>query len=229
MTPRVDVIIPTFGRADRLFTVAENIHEATDSLHLVTFVVETDDAESVDAAGKLEADDPHVRLVINSRSHNYAGAINTAIRTSTAPYWFAGADDLRFYPEWFEAAVAHMDGWVMVVGTNDYLNPFVLDGLHATHYLVDRTYTDTWGGTIDQGPGVAMFEGYDHQFTDTEFVGVAKARCRFRPCLESPVEHVHFAVGKAVYDATYEWGQKAVEADRSVYRQRKQAWDNLVV
>ncbi len=229
MTPQVDIIIPTFGRADRLRAVADNIHEATPVDHVVTFVAETDDAASVDTVEALETVDDQVRLVVNSRAHNYAGAVNCAIASSSAPFWFGGADDLRFYPNWFEAASALMDGWVMVVGTNDYLNPYVLDGLHATHYLVDRRYTDTWGGTIDQGPGIALFEGYDHQYTDTEFIGVAKARCRFRPCLESPVEHLHFATGKGAWDSTYEWGQKLVEQDRGFYQQRKQAWDNLVL
>ena len=43
MTPQVDVIIPTFGRADRLQAVVDNIHETTIADHVVSLVVETDD------------------------------------------------------------------------------------------------------------------------------------------------------------------------------------------
>jgi hypothetical protein len=84
---------------------------------------------------------------------------------------FAGADDLNFQPGWDTAALALMDGWVQVVGTNDLLNPYVTAGLHATHYLVDRRYLDDVGGVVDQGPGSFLFDGYDHQYTDTEFIG----------------------------------------------------------
>ena len=72
---------------------------------------------------------------------------------------FAGADDLNFHPGWDTAALAVMDGWVQVVGTNDLLNPYVTAGLHATHYLVDRRYLDDVGGVVDQGPARSCSTG----------------------------------------------------------------------
>lgn len=228
MTPLVDIIVPTWRRHDRLAQVAADAHAGTPQPHVVTFVVEPDDTPSWQVASDLAAHDPQVRAVLNRRAASYAGAANTAVASSDAPWWFAGADDLRFHPGWLDAALAVADDQFMVIGTNDLLNPYVRSGLHATHYLVDRRYTDTMGGTLDQGPGVAFWEGYHHQWTDTEFIGVAKARVRFRPCLESIVEHRHFTVGKSKRDETYDRAYAELAADRERYRERKQAWDNLV-
>src|SRR5690606_14218191 len=127
-------------------------------------------------------------------------------------------DDLHFHPGWDTAALAHMDGWIKVVGTNDLLNPYVRDGLHATHYLIARDYLDNIGGCVDEGPGSFLHEGYDHQYTDTEFIGTAKARARFRPCLESVVEHLHAYSGKGeAPDATTEKASARVVQDSDLY------------
>ncbi len=95
------------------------------------------------------------------------------------------------------AALAQMRDPVQVVGTNDLLNTDVLQGTHATHYLIDRRYIDQAGGVPGAPPGIVLFEGYGHNFTDTEFIAVARARGVFAPCLASVVEHVHFFAGKA--------------------------------
>lgn len=226
-SPFVDIIVPTFGRADRLEHVVADAHDGTDLPHIVSLVVEEHDTESVTAAQALQDNDPAVRCVINERAQNYAGAINTAVATSETPYWFAGADDLHFHPGWFTAAAALIDDRFWVIGTNDLLNAYVLDGLHATHYLVDRRYTDLLGGTIDDGPGIAMHEGYHHQFTDTDFIATAKARVRFRPCLDSVVEHMHFLVGKSPKDDTYRRAYDQLSADERLYDARKHLWTDL--
>lgn len=223
--PLVDVIIPTFGRADRLSRVVEDVQASVaPGVAIVTLVVEADDEASIQAAKATDA-----RVVVNDRSHNYTGAMNTAVLTSGTPLWFAGADDLHFHPGWLEECCQHIDGWVAVVGTNDLLNPYTRAGLHATHYLVVAEYVRQCGGTLTEGPGIAYFEGTFHDYSDTEFVGVAKARCRFRPCLEAVVEHMHWLAGKAEHDATYEKNEASVAADRAVYLQRKRAWDDLVL
>lgn len=230
-TPTIDVMVPSLWRPERLPGVAANIHEATASDHVVTFIAEHDDEPTIAAAKQLEDTDPGVRLVVNDRSRNYAGAINTAVATSQAEWWFAGADDLRFYHDWDAVALAEValgdDGHPTqpVIGTNDLFNPYVRQGEHATHYLVHRSYIEALGGTPDQGPGVALNEGYDHQYTDTEFIGVAAARGMFRPCLGSVVEHLHFGRGMAPMDDTYRWGQKHVKADEAMFNRRRQLWE----
>jgi hypothetical protein len=222
----VDVIIPTYGRAGRLRQVVHNIVDTTPPPLTVTLVIESEDLESLRVATSIG---PPVRTVVNQRTANYAGAINTAVETSEADFWFAGADDLNFHHGWLKHCLAVADDRFWVIGTNDLLNPFVRDGLHATHYLVDRRYTDQIGGVIDGPPGVALFEGYDHQYVDTEFVGAAKARVRFRPCLEAIVEHMHVSVGKNEPDATDERAHRRENEDRAFYMERRRLWTESVL
>jgi glycosyltransferase involved in cell wall biosynthesis len=217
----IDILIPTYGRAERLPKVVANIQANTTVAHRVVFITEPEQP--------LELDLPGVDVFTNERTANYAGAINTVLQYLPHPYWFAGADDLDFRPGWDKAALDCMDDQTMVVGTNDLHNPFVLDGYHATHYLTDRRYVETYGGTLTEGPGVAFFEGYDHNYTDTEYIGVAKARARFKPCLTSVVEHMHHEFGQSQKDATYERGIRHRAEDEALYRERKKQWDSLVV
>ena len=123
----IAVIIPTYGRADRLARVAANIAENTETAHRVVFAVEVDDTASIDVAAELDVD-----VVVNERKANYSGAITTAYLATPAEHVFAGADDLNFHPGWDIPALALMDDWTMVVGTNDLLNPYVTAGLHAS-------------------------------------------------------------------------------------------------
>ena len=218
----IAVLVPTFGRADRLARVAANIAENTETEHRVVFAVEAEDVASIAAAAELDVD-----VVVNEGRPNYSGAITTAYRETPAEYVFAGADDLNFQPGWDTAALALMDGWVQVVGTNDLLNPYVTAGLHATHYLVDRRYLDDVGGVVDQGPGSFLFDGYDHQYTDTEFIATAKMRSRFRPCLESVVEHINAWSPKGTVDATAHKTQVTAAADSALYDSRRDLWCSI--
>ena len=52
----IAVIIPTYGRADRLARVAANIAENTETDHRVVFAVEADDTASIDVAAGLDVD-----------------------------------------------------------------------------------------------------------------------------------------------------------------------------
>ena len=213
----VDIIVPSYGRAGRLRQVAANILETTPPPVTVTFVVEADDLDSLRVATQIG--EP-VRTVVNRRTANYAGAINTAVESSQADFWFAGADDLKFHHGWLKHCLAVADDQFQVIGTNDLLNPFVAQGLHATHYLVDRRYSDEHGG---------LPEEFDHQYTDTFYIGWAKARVRFRPCLDAVVEHMHVSVGKNQPDATDERAHRRENEDRALYMARRQEWLDLVV
>jgi hypothetical protein len=114
-----------------------------------------------------------------------------------------------------------------VVGTNDLLNPYVLAGSHSTHSLVARWYLDEHGGVVDMGPGSFLPESYDHNFTDTEFIGTAKMRARFRPCLEAVVEHLHVLTGKSPADATHERSVRGFADDSALYDARRDLWFGL--
>lgn len=218
----IDVIIPTLGRPQRLAEIVRNINAATVSDHRVVFVIEEHDTASAEAVEALG-----LEPVYNEQTENYAGAVNTAYGVSEAEYLFAAADDLVFHDGWDEHCLSHMDGWIKVVGTNDLLNPYVLNGSHATHYLVDRWYLDEVGGVVDSGPGSFLAECYDHNFTDTEFIGTAKMRARFHPCLEAIVEHLHPLAGKSEFDDTYQRSVRGFDDDEALYDLRRDLWFGL--
>lgn len=222
MKYEIDIIVPTYGRPDRIERVRENIHQSTYWPHRITFVAEPHDTDTIAALERS-----HERFILNERTPNYAGAINTAVLATDSPLVFLGADDLNFHESWDLAATRVLEPQFPVIGTNDLGNPYVLAGTHSTHSLVDVSYVYEVGGTLTDGPGVCLPECYAHDWTDTEFIGVAKARVRFRPCLESVVEHLHWVFGKSERDATYDKNARAQAEGEALYVQRKQAWDNL--
>jgi hypothetical protein len=200
----------------------------------VVFIVEDGDHPSVEEAARL-ARPGRTGWCVNKRTRNYAGAVNTAYQLmcahpeDTSEYVFTGADDLRFHPGWAEhcLAAAEQHPGARVIGTNDLFNPYVLQQTHATHYLVDRRYLDSEHGGV---PGVppaehlVLFEGYDHNFTDTEFIDAAKGRGVFVPCMDAVVEHMHVMAGKAQWDATYYKGHAHMQDDYSAFKSREPLW-----
>lgn len=206
----VAILLPTYGRKDRLADVVENAVVSSDRL-TVYLLMEPDEADDYP---------PAVTMTRPEGFGNYAVAINYGYRETTEPYLFAAADDLNFHPGWLEAAMAKMVDEIQVVGTNDLGNVEVLAGEHSTHYLVDRRYLDDIGGCYDLGPGSFMPEVYDHNWTDREFVATATKRGVWTPCLESKVEHMHYLFQKASFDQTYARSFANENEDRDIYRQR---------
>lgn len=224
----IDVLIPSYGRPERAKAVAENVLDNSSHVLWVTFIIEPDQHEQYLRA-LWDVSSARVRVIPNVGPKNYAGAINTAAFGNDAPYIFCGADDLNFQAGWDTECLWTMDAlWnIKVVGTNDLLNTYVLQGWHATHYLIDMSYIRSPGGVVDGIPGQVLHEGYDHNYTDTEFIGTAKARAVFAPCLDSIVEHKHFTVGKAPKDATYDKGYLKIDQDSGLYNARRHLWQNL--
>lgn len=215
----VDIYIPTYGRADKLAGVLDNIDKNTSTPHRVVLIIEEDDTHSLEKAKSLGV------FVINKRTKTYAGAINSAWEELQSDYFFCGADDLDFKAGWLEEAVKCLDNTHRVVGTQDLHNPEVIAGEHATHYLIDGNYIKENTGTIDQSYPV-LYE-YDHNWTDREFIGTAKFRGEFKMCNESVVEHLHFIYGLSKMDATYEKTRKHVNDDQRLYEERRGMWNRL--
>jgi glycosyltransferase involved in cell wall biosynthesis len=213
----IDIIIPTLGRPHALAAIVDNIHTATRTAHRVTFVVESHDPDTISAIETLDA-----VCVINARTKNYAGALNTGWLQSDADWLFTGADDLIWHEAWDVRGAS--DGRFTVLGTNDLLNTAVLAGRHSTHSLVSRAYLESEGGVADEGPGSFYPECYDHNYCDTEFIATAKMRARFRPCLDSVVEHLHVSTGKVEADATYLRSIANYDADARMYEMRMSLW-----
>ena len=218
----IDIIIPTIGRPHRLAAIVANIHAATDTDHRIIFAVERHDTASQDAIEPLDAD-----VVLNTRTANYAGALNTAYEQSDNTWIFTGADDLVWSEGWDSICLSKTDNWFRVVGTNDLLNTHVLAGWHSTHSLVAREYLDMVGGVVDDGAGSFYPECYDHNYCDTEFVNTAKMRGRWRPCLAAIVEHEHVTTGKVEADATYLRSIRHYDDDARLYEMRMSLWAGI--
>ena len=211
----VAVIVPTLWRPHRVAPLVANV-EATASDAVVYFVAEPTDPETI----RVVEEHPTARLVVNDRTANYAGAVNAAIEATSEPLLFVGADDLVFHDGWLEPLLELADRFG-VVGTNDLGNPEVAAGEHATHFLVRRDYAVT--GCVD-APGQLFHEGYSHNWCDREAIGTAKHRSEFAPCLQSVVEHIHPAWGKAPIDETYSKGVRTEPVDADLYRSRQHLW-----
>lgn len=217
----IDIIIPTYGRPHRVAEMKADVFAATTLEYRLVFVVEADDLATDEACQEARVD-----YFVNEGVRSYSGAVNTAYRHTSGEHLFAGADDLHFHPGWDLAALrcAAENPWAQVIGTDDLLNPYVKQGVHATHYLVRRSYLDEVGGIVDEGPGSFLHEGYGHNYTDTEFIGTAKARCVFRPCFESIVAHLHESAGLSPRDATHDKADATYGADAELYESRRPLW-----
>ena len=89
------VVIPTFGRADRLPAVFRNAADHSASGTDVLLVVEADDTESVQMCEQFAL--PHL---VNTGARSYAGAINCAAETLEHDWLFTAADDLDSRRGW---------------------------------------------------------------------------------------------------------------------------------
>lgn len=183
----ISVLVPTLGRAARLAAVSADIHEATVSDHEIIFIAEPGDTATHEAVRDLPD-----RLHINTHRACWAGALNSAFGGARGEYVFLGSDDVHFHPGWDAKVLAVMKDGVLVGGTNDLLNYQVMQGVMATHTLIDRRYIEETGAAIDEPPGTVMFEGYGHDYGDSELVSLAIHRGVFAPCLDAVVEHMHW-------------------------------------
>lgn len=217
---KVDIYIPTFKRANKIKGLVSNIVAKTEGCRII-FIVERDDMDSY-----FEAIRSGAVAIINHRTPNYAGAINSAWECFQSEVFFVGADDLLFYDNWLEEAKNKLSDDIFVVGTNDLHNQEVKRGEHATHYLVSGEYIKEVGGVID-GTAPVLFEGYSHNWVDREFVGVARSRGVFSPCIESVVEHLHFTFGLSPMDETYKKTRERVGSDEATYQKRRSMWNWL--
>ncbi len=222
----IDVVTPTLWRPLRLAAYVDNVHENTVTDHIVTFVAERDDKKTLAEVRRLAETDERVRLLVNDRKCSVLGAFNCAAVNVTAEWWFGSGDDVVFHHGWDRVLFDQIEPGIKVIGTNDLGNPNVLNGKTATHMLINTAYVLEHGGTLDLGPGVVCCEDYHHGFFDTELVEVAKQRGVWQPCLDSVVEHAHFAWGKAAYDETYLRNLQGEDRDWALWATRRQLLDN---
>lgn len=223
----LSIIIPSYGRPEKIKGVLQNVILSTLTRDIEILVVV--ERGEVQEYMRSTYDLPSTKVLINEGPKNYAGAVNTAYGSISpeSTHVFLGADDLNFHQDWdfFTLQALRTSHHLRVAGTNDLGNAQVLASTHATHYLIDRRYIDEIGGVVDQPRGTVLYEGYDHNYTDTEFIATAKARAVFIPCLSSVVEHIHPAFGKAPMDSTYEKGNAHIYDDEEKFLSRIALWN----
>lgn len=216
--PVVAILVPVLRRPHRVAPLVDSVRSATPAPHRLLFVVE--DSDRAERAAIEAAGADHVVVPVRKRS--WACKINVGFAATTEALCFAAADDLAFHPGWLEAALGLLAPPVEVVGTNDLLNPRVMRGEHATHFLFTRRYIDE-AGTIDEA-GKVLHEGYRHDWVDDEFVATAKARGVFASAPGSVVEHLHPWAGKAPDDGVYRLGRQWRGHGRRLYQRREHLW-----
>lgn len=214
------IVIPVLNRPHRIKPTVESIAESTPEEHRVLFVA-TEGQDDVIAA--LEENECWYVVLRPNYKGDYAKKINHAYAITDDEFIFLGADDLKFHPGWLSAALKVMERKsIGVVGTQDMGSPRVINGEHATHFLVRRGYIDA-RGTIDE-PGKILHEGYPHEFVDDELIGTAKKRRAYAFAGDSWVEHLHPDWGKAPSDATYKESPARITAGRDVFMRRSLKW-----
>lgn len=213
---RVAIFIPSLNRPRSIERVSLNLRENTpEDQYELYFILEPEDQSVVVA-------ELYGNVIINQHEPSYAGAIQTAYEQTTEPYFFCGADDLGFAKGWLDQALSHMKNGIMVVGTNDLGTWPIGEKREATHYLINRKYIEKQSGVIDK-PNTVLYP-YQHNYTDTEFIGTARKRGVYEYCPKSIVEHAHPVWNKALWDETYEKGRRTDPQDKQIYLSRLHLW-----
>lgn len=209
------VLVPMLGRPHRVTPLLTSIRATCDAR--VLFLLTPGDHDVIAAVG----DEQHL-FVDREPAGDYARKINRGIAATTEEHIFTAADDLKFWPFWYQHAVRQLRPGVGVVGTNDRCNRRTMRGEHATHMLVTRSYVDQHG-TIDE-PGKFFHEGYPHEWCDDEAVETAKRRGAWSHCRDSIVEHLHPMNRKAPMDPMYAAQGERMVAGRVIYQERRRLW-----
>jgi glycosyltransferase involved in cell wall biosynthesis len=211
----IAILIPTYKRAYKLKQVADNIHSNTLAKHKIYFIVEPEDRESINAAKEIKE-----QVIVNTKPNTYVSAINYGFQRTHEPYVFCGADDLDFQRGWDSEALNCFDKKIGIVGVWD--SYAISDtGIHASHFLVSREYIKKHGGVYDEKNTIYSSE-YVHLMPDMETIQTAMQRNAFVSCKKSVVEHLHWIVGKAKKDATYDRAMECVDGDVATYKRRRE-------
>lgn len=223
---KLAILVPVLRRPQNISPLVKSINSNTlinSKFQFETlFIASPSDVQEISAL-----EENSVKFIIMPEDYegrgDYAKKINTGYKSIDAEWYLTGADDLKFFPGWFEAAMnIHAVSRACVIGTNDMGNPRVKAGTHSTHTLVLGEYIKECG-TIDQ-PGKIFHEGYTHCYCDDELVETAKWRGAWVFSKDCRIEHLHPYWKKGQMDSTYKIGQKFQKEDERLFLKRKRLW-----
>ena len=221
----IAIVIPTMGRARLLFPLVLNIARTTPAANYqIYFVINLEDTITQHTVLGMNG---RVRMVLTEK-RGYPPAVNVGVRASEEPLIAIVNDDVRFHDGWWEALLKVDSPSVSVIATND-LSPHTAGGEACTQPIVKRDYIEMHGGAWGE-PGVAMHEGYIHNFSETELYDLARHRGVAAHAPECIIEHVHPDWGKAEDDETYQVGSRRPggwEHDHALYLERSAQWQQV--
>lgn len=219
---KLAILIPVLRRPQNILPLVQSITASTTQPHEILFIASPSDKSEITALIDHGAIYTIMPEDFEGRG-DYARKINTGFKAVEAEWYFTAADDLKFHPGWFGAAMKNYEkSGACVIGTNDMGSPIVKSGHHSTHSLVLGEYVEECG-TIDE-PGKVLHEGYRHNFCDTELVDTAKWRGAWSFSSNSRVEHLHPDWKKGQHDPIYVLGKSGWEFDKRYYEARKRLW-----
>lgn len=214
------IVVPTYGRPQKLGPLIENIAATTPPVYTVLLVLDPEDVMSWEEVEAMQGF--RDQLLALEHAGTLPEKVNAGIRSSVEPWIFVTADDVVFHEGWWEATAAlRVDRGL--IGTNDLHNPATASGAYGTQLLFARWYVDEYG-TVDE-LGAAFCEGYHHNCIDVEACETAQARGLYGHAPESIVEHLHFTTGLAPIDETYRRGcMTDTDRDEALLRERRSLW-----
>jgi hypothetical protein len=223
------VLIPVLGRPHHIPPLLASLDATVPGARVLLLVTPGDEAVPACEATGREV------VPVRWQPGDFARKCQVGYGYTVEPLLFVGATDLQFEPGWFEAATAELGPGVGVVGTNDMCNPRVMAGEHATHFLMTREYIDRYGilqpgpdGRPVNQPGVILFDGYAHEYVDSEAVATAIYRGAFRHASASVVRHRHGMCGQAYpQDEGDRWDiaqRERMRASWPLFRRRQPLW-----
>ena len=212
-TESTAILLPAM-RPDKVWDLYRNIEETTPEPHTIWWAI-----DSLSNFPNLVLCSPESIYV--DGGGNWGRRLNALFGLSTDPYVFLAADDVRFHPGWLSEAMAAMHIVDGVVAVNDGLNP------RGTLSLVSRNYINQESGCIDI-PGVVIYPGYWHFFSESELFDTAASRGRFAYATNSYVEHLHHVNGKAPFDDVYALGGSQGLEDEYLYNSRVHLWNGTM-
>lgn len=210
------ILIPTYGRSNRLEKVTANLHTHTRTPHTIYFITEIDDIASAKEIERLHEKN------ISVSSGTYVAAINTGYRSTTEPYLFLGSDDIEVMEDWDSKMLSAFTENIGIVGHTDEWD-ISKTGKHGSHLMVKREYIEAQSGVVDEA-NVIYSSKYVHSMCDIETEQTAMMRHAFAMS-DAFISHKHWFMKTAEYDETYKRVTLAQDKDFRTYASRRKRFE----
>jgi hypothetical protein len=210
------IIVPVMRRPEAAYRFMKSLVDSDDVDLWNVYAV----CDANDNATRRAWRDVGAVTMISDRGHRFANKVQLAYEYTEERWLLLVGDDVLFHPGWLEAARREInDGW-QLVATNDMHNPFVLNGTHATHPIIDRRWIDYFGASWD-GPGSIAHQGYWHAYVDAEWTARAHEDGTFVFAPDCKIEHLHPTWTGVRTDPTYILGMKHYQDDAALFERRR--------